>query len=67
VTPARRAGRWTVVVAPRGDVVRLTERYDEYKDGGSLFMLTLDGRLSDGTLVTINGSHISLCWWERSA
>lgn len=63
VSPERSSG-WVVVVSPRGDVVRLDTFYDQFEDGGSLFGLSLRGRLDDGTRVTVRGSHVALAWRE---
>lgn len=57
---------WVVVAAPRGDVVRLGSYYDQFNDAGSLFGLSLDGTLEDGTKATVRGTHVSLAWREPS-
>lgn len=57
-------GHWVIVVSPRGDVVRLTDRYNEFDDAAALFGMALTGHLEDGTEVTVRGTHVALAWHE---
>lgn len=56
--------RWVVVVAPRGDVVRLTDRYSCETSLRALVACIVEGHFDDGTFVYINGSQIALAWLE---
>lgn len=59
-------GRWRVVVAPRGDVIRLSAQFDEYEDGRTLMQRNSYGWFlnGQGDAVTVAGAHVALAWKE---
>lgn len=61
--------RWTVVVSPRGDIIRLDSRWCEYTDARSFIAAGINptGWTTSHPIrhVTVNGAHITLAWREE--